>query len=107
MSPAWGSSPSAQSLREQKLYSVVSVPLGVTLKSVPQPFTQAAGLLVPPQTVVPYKSPLIAWTSPAPGPDPSVQPLWEQKLYRVVSAPLGVILKTVPAPLAPPSYVVP
>jgi hypothetical protein len=37
----------------------------------------------------------VAWTSPA-GFAPSVHPLWEQKLYSVVSVPLGVILKTVP-----------
>ena len=49
-----------------------------------------------------------------PGSAPSVQPLCEQKLYSVVSAPAGVILKTVPQPpplqsvvLAPPSSVVP
>jgi hypothetical protein len=42
----------------------------------------------------------MVWTSPL-GPAPSVHPLSEQKLYSVVSMPLGVILKTVP-PLIPP-----
>ena len=37
---------------------------------------------------------------------PSVQLLWEQKLYSLVSAPLGVILKIAPSPLAPPAGVV-
>src|ERR1035438_5621942 len=61
-----------------------------SVKTVPSP-------LAPSSSVVPYKSPLVAWTSPAGGVLPSVHPLWEQKLYSVVSAPLGVILKTVPA----------
>jgi hypothetical protein len=40
----------------------------------------------------------VAWTSPAQwASSPSVHPLWEQKLYSVVSVPTGVILKTVPA----------
>src|ERR1022692_386003 len=69
-----------------------------SLKTVPSP-------LAPSSSVVPYKSPLVAWTSPAavlPSMLPSVHPLWEQKLYSVVSAPLGVILKTVPyLPFAP------
>ena len=46
------------------------------------------------------------WIS-GPGPAPSAQPLWEQKLYSVVSVQPGVILKSVPPPLVPPSAVVP
>src|ERR1039457_7264448 len=99
-SPATGPRPSAQFVWEQKLYSVVSVPLGVILKTVPP-------LLIPPPAVVPSRSPLAAWTSPATGSSPSAQFVWEQKLYSVVSVPLGVILKTVPPLLAPPSPVVP
>jgi hypothetical protein len=94
----------------------------VILKIVPQleameklPLEQTAPLsLAPPFSVVPYKSPLVAWTSRAVGFSPSVQLLWEQKLYRVVSLPLWLILKIVPpnpkvesAPLAPPYDVVP
>jgi hypothetical protein len=41
------------------------------------------------------------------GASPSVHPLSEQKLYSVVNEPPGVILKIVPAPLAPPFTVVP
>jgi hypothetical protein len=40
----------------------------------------------------------VAWISADSGSAPSVQPLLEQKLYSVVSMPLGVILKTVPQP---------
>ena len=44
----------------------------------------------------------MAWTSPARGLRRPCTSLWEQKLYSVVSVPLGVILKTVPpTPLAP------
>src|SRR5579872_2873282 len=85
-----GTEPSAQPLSEQKVYSVVSVPPGVILKNVPPIF--------PPPEVVPYKFPLVAWSSPAEGHSPSGQLLWEQKLYSVVNAPLGVILNTVPHP---------
>jgi hypothetical protein len=60
-----------------KLWSVVSAPLAVILKIVPQPELQA--MLVPPPNVVPKKLPSAAWTSP-PGDTPSVQPLSEQKL---------------------------
>jgi hypothetical protein len=67
-------------------------------------------LLAPPLQAVPYRSPLVAWTSPAKGSHPSVQfgklPC-EQKLYRVVSAPIRVILKAVPWPWAPAVPVVP
>ncbi len=54
-----------QPLSEQKLCSVVSVPLGVILKTVPTP-------LAPPSSVVPYRFPSVAWTSPAWGEAPSV-----------------------------------
>jgi hypothetical protein len=42
--------------------------------------------------VVPKRSPLVAWTSPAQGFRPSLS----VKLCKVVSVPVGVILKTVP-----------
>src|ERR1022692_2216398 len=45
---------------------------------------------------------LSALTSPAAGNSPSVYPLCEQKLYSVVSVPLGAILNTVPKLLEPP-----
>src|ERR1039457_2265428 len=41
--------------------------------------------LVPPLRVVPQRSPLVAWTSPAKGSLPSGHPLWEQNLCMVVS----------------------
>jgi hypothetical protein len=41
------------------------------------------------------------------GADPSVQPPWAQKEYRVVSVPLGVSLNAVPPLVAPPIRVVP
>ena len=54
----------------------------------------------------PVEVPSVAWISPAIGVAPSGHPFLEQKLYSVVSVPLGVILKTVPQPkgaqLAPP-----
>jgi hypothetical protein len=71
-----------------KLCSVVSV--AVTLNTVPAP--------VPPHEVVPWKFPSVACTSADIGPAPSVQFGCEQKLYTVVSVPLGVILKTEPQP---------
>ena len=74
----------------------MNAPLGVILKTTPSP-------LEPPIDVVPYKSPLVPWTSPASGRAPSVP----SKLCSVVSVPVGLILKTVPLPLAPPEYVVP
>jgi hypothetical protein len=43
--------PSAQFAREQKLLSVVKVPPGVVLKTVPQPLDEAQ--LAPPPLVVP------------------------------------------------------
>jgi hypothetical protein len=50
---------------EQKAWRVVSPPLGVILKIVPQPvkplLAQLGSLLFPPPAVVPYKSPLVAW----------------------------------------------
>src|ERR1700722_6964653 len=49
----------------------------------------------------------MAWTRSAAGNSPSVHPLWEQKLYSVVSVPLGVILNTFPKPMGPPASVVP
>ena len=75
------------------------------LKTVPQP--NGAQLLALPPNFVPYKSPLVAWTSPS-GLAPSVP----SKLCSVVSMPLAVILKTVPQPywqalLPSPSNVVP
>jgi hypothetical protein len=84
----WDPSPSAHPLWEQKLYSVVSVPLGVILKIAPTTVGPAGRLS--------RRSPHW-WPGPAPrtGFSPSVHPLWEQKLYSVVSVPLGVILKTV------------
>jgi len=50
--------------------------------------------VAPPRLVVPYRFPLVAWTSIAHGFAPS--PLWEPKLYSVVRVPLGVILNSVP-----------
>ena len=102
-----GSSPSAQFVSAQKLYSVVSMPPRGTLKTVP-PVESVPSPLAPPWAVVPYKSPLAAWTKPLSGPKPSVHPVSAQKLYSVVSVPLSVILKTVPPfPFAPPKEVVP
>ena len=37
----------------------------------------------------------MAWISAAAGFAPSVQQLFEQKLYRIVSVPLGVMLRIV------------
>jgi hypothetical protein len=70
---------------------VVSAPLGVTLKTVPKASPE------PPNSVVPYRFPSVAWISPGTGPSPSVQggpPL--QKLYSEVSVPLVVISKMLP-----------
>lgn len=52
-----------------ELRSVVSVPLGVISKIVPQPY---GGQLAPPWTVVPYKFPSVAWTNAAWGALPFV-----------------------------------
>jgi len=70
--------------KAQKLDSVVSAPLGVILKTVPCP-------LAPPAWWC-RKIPSAAWISAAKGYSPSVQLGSVQKLYSVVSAPLGVIL---------------
>lgn len=59
---------------------MVSVPLVVILKTVPQPLPLHSVVLAPPLPDVPYKFPSVAWTSPANGFEPSVQPLFEQKL---------------------------
>ena len=66
------------------------------LKTVPARFA-------PPPVVVPYRSPLVSWTSAQMGLSPSVP----AKACSVVSVPPGVILKTVPSLLAPSSGVVP
>jgi hypothetical protein len=50
----------------------------------------------------PVEVPIRALDKPRVGSAPSVQSLNVQKLYRVVSVPLGVILKTVPSPSDPP-----
>jgi hypothetical protein len=71
------------------------------------PHPEAQVRLVPPEKVVPYKDPSTAWTSAPPGALPSAHPLCEQKLYTVDRAPLGVILKIVPPPWAPPPLVIP
>jgi hypothetical protein len=63
---------------EQKLYSVVSLPLGVILTTVPL-------TLAPPSDVVPYRLPSVPWTSPAYGYEPSVP----SKLNRLVNACAG------------------
>src|SRR5580704_10430225 len=55
------------------------------LKTVPQVKPEQA--LAPPSAVVPYKYPLVSWTSPAAGYWPSAQVGCEQKLYSVVSVP--------------------
>src|SRR5580658_625608 len=55
-----------------KLCSVVSLPLGVMLKTVPSP-------LAPPSEVVPYSMPSVACTRDARGNSPSAQRLSEQK----------------------------
>jgi len=47
----------------QKLYSVVSVPLGVNLKTVPPPLGTEELVLAPPYAVVLQRSPLVACTS--------------------------------------------
>ncbi len=65
-------------------------------KTVPHPPWQAVP--APPDSAVPYRSPLAAYNSPAEGLAPSPHSLWEQKLYSVVSVPPGVILKIVPKP---------
>jgi hypothetical protein len=83
-----------------ELCSVVNVPLRVILKTEPR-------LLNPNPYVVPYKFPSLAWSKAPIGLAPSGQPTCEQKLEIVVSAPLGLILKTVPELLAPPALVVP
>jgi hypothetical protein len=53
-SPAEGLLPSAQFARAQKLWSVVSLPAAVILKTVPHPeLKRQLRLTVPPATVVP------------------------------------------------------
>ena len=59
----------------------------------------------PADDVVPYRYPSVAWVSAPVGPLPSGH--LKQKLYSLPKAPLGVMLKTVPQPLAPPETVVP
>ena len=82
-------------LWEQKLYSVVSVPLGVILKIVPTVGSASSGC--------PVEVPIGGLDQPRCGPlAVRAAVLSEQKLYSVVSVPLGVILKTVPSLLAPP-----
>jgi hypothetical protein len=78
---ASGFAPSGHALREQKVYTVVRVPLGVILKIVPQPGARKEEQVLPPPAVVPYKSPLVAWTSAADGRAPSVP----SKLNNVVN----------------------
>src|SRR5580700_2620181 len=100
--PESGSAPSGHVsvLLAQKLCSVVRVPLGVISKTVPLKER-------PPFSVVPYRFPLVACTKTPCGCSPSGHGFWPQKLYSVVSSPLGVILNTVPPPKAPPFTVVP
>ena len=66
----------------EKLCSVVSVPLGVILKTVPQYW------LAPPSGVVPYKFPSVACIKSVDGLSPSVP----VKICRVVRVPSWVIL---------------
>jgi hypothetical protein len=91
-----------------KLNNVVSVPPGVIWKTVPQD-----SHWLPPYSVVPYRSPLIACIRPPAGRAPSVHVPVLQNSYTVVNSPLRLILKTVPQPdkhrdcVIPPSNAVP
>jgi len=73
ISPPLGSAPSVKS----KLCIVVSVPVVVILKTVPQPPLQAE---LAPADVVPYKFPSVPWPSGPPGPWSSAQPSDNQHL---------------------------
>src|ERR1035441_6472385 len=75
------------------------------LKTVPQVKPEQA--LAPPSAVVPYKFPLVSWTSPAAGYWPSAQAVCEKKVDGVVGVPFRVILKTVPPLFAPPISITP
>jgi hypothetical protein len=65
-SGAPGCAPSAQPDKGQKLWSVVRVPDRVVWYSVPL-------TSLPPEEVVPYKLPSVAWMTPANGVSPSGQ----------------------------------
>ena len=83
-------------MQPSKLCSVVSVPLGVILKTVPSASWPRHRRL--------SRRSSRRWLAPARRKG-TRRHLVRRKLYSVVSVPLGVILKTVPQlPLAPPTY---